>query len=535
MKFHPLDNSITLPDKFTYPFCYKPHAVCITAAGQLIAHIEGDERLLSAAKQGKMFGVLVVKDNDGQLGFLAAYSGTTNFDFDNSYFVPPVFDYLQEDGFFKIGEREITAINHRIDEAEKNPELERLKKQTETLRTTASEEIEAYRRLIDEAKTLRHQRRNAGCTAEEEEQMQNESRFMKAELKRLKNRKEKEITEASQKLEEMNAGIEALRQLRKEKSDALQEKLFRHFLMLDKDGNTKDVCDIFKEQSAGVPPSGTGECCAPKMIQYAFSEGYTLVAMAEFWYGMTPAAEIRRHLHYYPSCMGKCKPLLTYMLHGIEMDANPMEHEVEESLDIAYEDDNICIIDKPSGMPTVDGKINTLSAEHILQTMRASDDIKAVHRLDMDTSGLVVFAKDENTYVEMQRLFAGREVKKRYTAVLDGEITTKNGRISLPLSPDYINRPMQMVDMKNGKEAITSYRVMSVHDGRTLVSLIPITGRTHQLRVHCACSEGLNTPIVGDNLYGRPAERLLLHASYVEFIHPLTGQRISVKSEPPFH
>lgn len=534
MKFHPLHVSIELPQKFTYPFCYTPHPVCVAAAEQLKEHILSDKSLFKVAEQGKMFGVLVVKDKYDGLGFLAAYSGTTCYDFDNDYFVPPVFDYLQEDGFFKVGEREISRINREIEEAENGELLKHLIKESNEAKNAADAEIEIFRKKIEEARQIRNKKRDEGCSEEEEERMKDESRFMKAELKRLKIRKEAEISEKVKECEAYKNRIEELKQLRKQKSDALQDKLFRHFEMLDKDGNKKDVCDIFRENNAGIPPAGTGECCAPKMIQYAYAQGYRLVAMAEFWYGKTPAAEIRHHLHYYPSCMGKCKPLLTYMLHGVEMDENPMEHKVGDSLEILYEDDFICIVNKPSGMPTVDGKIQTKSAEKILGRMRPDCDIRAVHRLDMDTSGIVVFAKNENTYVNMQKMFADRMVKKRYTAVLEREITQDNGRISLPLSPDYINRPMQMVDFENGKSAVTSFRVLSRGKGQTRISLVPITGRTHQLRVHCAHEKGLDAPIVGDNLYGTQAERLMLHASYIEFMHPDTNEKISVRSNPEF-
>ena len=534
MKFHPLDYTSELPQRFTYPFCYKPHAVCVAAAEQLKRHISGDAELRNVAEQGKMFGVLVVRDEEERLGFLAAYSGTTCYDFDNTYFVPPVFDYLQEDGFFKTGERQISEINREIEQLESGEELATLLKTSADVRLRAEAEIECFRKKMEEARLLRNRRRGEGCTAEEEERMKDESRFMKAELKRLKARKEIEISEKTQACNEYKNKINELRRLRKQKSDALQDELFRHFEMLDKDGNKKDVCEIFKENGAGIPPAGTGECCAPKMIQYAFTKGFRLVSMAEFWYGKSPVGEIRHHLNYYPSCMGKCKPLLTYMLRGIDMDENPMEHAVDDRLEILYEDDYLCIINKPSGMPTVEGRIHTRSAEEILREMRTDCDIKAVHRLDMDTSGLVVFAKNEKTYVSMQKLFAGRQVRKRYTAVLDREIEQENGRIALPLSPDYLNRPMQMVDYENGKPAVTSYRVISRGDGHTRISLTPVTGRTHQLRVHCAHREGLDAPITGDNLYGTPSERLMLHASYIEFTHPDTNKKISLKSSPDF-
>ena len=534
MKFHPLYTDIELPKKFTYPFCYTPHPICIVAAELLKEHIVSDKELLSTAEQGKMFGVLVVRNKNGNVGFLAAYSGTTCHDFDNSYFVPPVFDYLHEDGFFKKGEREITEINHLIKNLEEGEQINLLRRECERVTRECDMEIEHFRLRMEKAKEERNKIREEGCTPEREEQLKDESRFMKAELKRMKLRREKLIAEKNMPLHSIMSRIEELGHLRRQKSDALQDKLFRHFEMLDKDGMKKDVCRIFEENGAGIPPAGTGECCAPKMIQYAFANGYELVAMAEFWYGKTPAAEIRHHLQYYPSCMGKCKPLLTYMLHGIVTDDNPLEHDVDESLDILYEDDYLCIINKPSGMPAVDGRINTKSAESIMRSILGNSNVKAVHRLDMDTSGILVFAKDAGTFVNMQKMFSERNVKKRYVAVLDGEVLQKNGRICLPLSPDYLNRPMQIVDFEKGKSAVTSFRVIASDGGRTRISLIPVTGRTHQLRVHCAHEKGLGTPIVGDNLYGTPSERLLLHASYIEFIHPATGQKISVKSNPDF-
>ena len=534
MKFHPLVTDTELPKKFTYPFCYTPHPLCIKAAEELKKHITSDVALCSVAEQGKMFGVLVVKDRQENVGFLAAYSGTTCFDFDNSYFVPPVFDYLQEDGFFKIGEREISEINRRIIEIENSDRLKTLAEQLDRLKAEAACKIESYRRKIEHAKAVRDEKRSLACSEEDLEKLRNESRFMKAELKRLKVQKETEINDKSNSVKEITDALSELKAMRKQKSDALQEKLFRAFEMLDKDGNKKDVIDIFKDYGQGIPPAGTGECCAPKMIQYAYIMGYTLVAMAEFWYGKTPSAEIRHHLNYYPSCLGKCKPLLTYMLRGIDMDANPMEHVVENTLEKVYDDEYICVINKPSGMPSVDGKVNTRSAESIVKEMYPYCDIRAVHRLDMDTSGLLVFAKDYETYVSMQKMFAERKVKKRYIAILEGTVEKENGRISLPLSPDYINRPMQMVDKENGKDAVTSYRVVEVKDGRTRISLVPITGRTHQLRVHCAHAEGIGIPIVGDNLYGTADQRLMLHASNIEFVHPVTGHRITLKNSPEF-
>ncbi|MCF0243334.1 MAG: RluA family pseudouridine synthase [Bacteroidaceae bacterium] len=315
----------------------------------------------------------------------------------------------------------------------------------------------------------------------------------------------------------------------------LQRWLFMQYNMRNAFGESRNVLDIFKDyysaskayerKANGVPPSGTGDCCAPKLLQYAFLHNLKPVCMAEFWYGNSPKGEIRHHLQYYPACSGKCKPLLSYMLQGLDIEENPQEAAIKGKLETVYEDKWIVVVNKPSGMPSVPGKIGVKSVvEHLSPTLLP------VHRLDMATSGLLILAKNEKTHKEMQSMFAARRVKKEYAAIVEGHISQETTEISLPLSPDILNRPYQKVDYEKGKEAVTIVR----RQDATRVLLYPLTGRTHQLRVHCAHCQGLNAPIKGDELYGKTADRLYLHCQRLEFTHPETHKAITLTCPTPF-
>ena len=358
-----------------------------------------------------------------------------------------------------------------------------------------------------------------------------------------------------------------MRNRRRNMSDELQQWLFRQYIMLNALGEERDLVDIFRDTIHAIPPAGSGDCCAPKLLQYAYKHGLEPVCMAEFWWGDSPKQEIRHHLHYYPACRSKCLPILTHMLRGLDVEPNPLaQSKMTERPSVVFEDEYIMVVNKPAGMLSVPGKKetaeecsannNNLSIEEYfahnskLKTQNSkfkneqlligeadnsklktqnSKFLKAVHRLDMDTSGLLVLAKSEPVYINLQHQFASREVKKRYEAILDGRPAISEGRISLPLIADIMDRPRQRVDYENGKQAITDYRVEQLlPEGRTLVCLYPLTGRTHQLRVHCAHQSGLACPILGDPLYGHGNRktRMCLHAAMVEFRHPVTGERM---------
>ena len=655
---HALSTSVPSPRQFTYPFCYDVDPLA-EAASEELQHYIATTGLMSAEKGcGKMFGVLVVEyeDEEGALqrGFLAAYSGLLGGRNDWQYFVPPVFDAQQPDGHFKRTEREISAINREIAAIEHDPEYLQSVAQHEEMTKRLQAEVEAFKVEVDAAKARRDARRKSGEPLSEEEQaeMVRESQFMKAELRRRR----KAMEQAESTLNTQHSTfLKSLQRKRKQMSDELQRWLFAAYRMLNAKGEERDLIDIFREYTHAMPPAGAGDCCAPKLLQYAYLHHLRPVCMAEFWWGESPASEIRHHLHYYPACRSKCLPILTHMLKGLDVAPNPLaqkRHTAEPR--VLYADEYILVVDKPAGMLSVPGKAESVRSEfsdsanisveeyfaqltigtagvvggagiparttapnysdnnsqcrgqespRLLQLPTNSQFttnskfLKAAHRLDMDTSGLLVLARTEQAYVELQRQFASRETVKRYEAVLCGvpkhivggygipAVAIANscsnlsfsgqglrqecrsllrlepfaiqfakyssGCISLPLIADINDRPRQRVDMEHGKPALTLYNIVEVRaadantavayttkkadKSLTLVHLYPKTGRTHQLRVHCAHPQGLACPILGDPLYGTErADRMYLHAAELTFRHPITGEPMHFLSPSGF-
>ena len=602
---HTLNVSIPSPRQFTYPFCYDVDPLAEAASLELQRYI-ADADLMSTEKGcGKMFGVLVVEyeDEEGALqrGFLAAYSGLLGGRNDWPYFVPPVFDAQQPDGHFKRTEREISAINREIAAIEHDAEYLQSVAQHEQTKKRLQAEVDAFKAEVDAAKVRRDARRKSGEPLSEEEQaeMIRESQFMKAELRRRR----KAMEQADSTLTTQHSTfLKSLQRKRKQMSDELQRWLFSAYRMLNAKGEERDLIDIFREYTQAMPPAGAGDCCAPKLLQYAYLHHLRPVCMAEFWWGESPASEIRHHLHYYPACRSKCLPILTHMLKGLDVAPNPLaqkRHTAEPR--VLYADEYIMVVDKPAGMLSVPGKAESVRSEFSdsanisveeyfanLQlptnsqftteqfTIGEADNsklkiqnskfLKAAHRLDMDTSGLLVLARTEQAYVELQRQFASRKTVKRYEAVLSG-VPTQNSKlktqnssvqpsgcleaISLPLIADINDRPRQRVDMEHGKPALTLYNIVEVRavdantavayttkkvdKGRTLIHLYPKTGRTHQLRVHCAHPLGLACPILGDPLYGTErADRMYLHAAELTFRHPVTDETMHFLSPSGF-
>lgn len=552
---HHLNTDIQPPHQFTFPFCYEPHPLCRLAAAEVEHHIVESGVWQGETSCGKMFGVLVVRYELGvrnyelgvrscELGFIAAYSGLLAGRNDWAYFVPPVFDAQQPDGHFKVTERSISDINREIDCIRHSDEYKRVKAEEAALRQKAADRIAAMKQRIASAKAERDRRRSdaqAGLlhiSEAETAAMTRESQTLKADLRRLKQRLDMELSAAHALTFQYDERIAALRQRRRSMSDELQRWLFMQYRMLNARGEERNLIDIFSTTTHGIPPAGAGDCCAPKLLQYAYSHGLQPVCMAEFWWGESPRQEIRHHLSYYPACRSKCLPILTHMLQGLDVEPNPLTATASEELKIVYEDDAICVVDKPAGMLSVPGKDNVESVESIMRQRWHQYDGNPimVHRLDRDTSGLMVVARTLEAYHSLQQQFACRTAAKRYEAVLDGVPALQQGTISLPLMPDITDRPRQRVDMEHGKPSVTTYRVVSTQNHRTLVWLFPHTGRTHQLRVHCAHPLGLATPILGDPLYGRgtAAPRMYLNAAELEITHPVTGRRMQWKSESAF-
>ncbi|WP_337437734.1 pseudouridine synthase [Prevotella sp.] len=552
---HHLNTDIQPPHQFTFPFCYEPHPLCRLAAAEVEHHIVESGVWQGETSCGKMFGVLVVREerrvkseesdgSEGALGFIAAYSGLLAGRNDWAYFVPPVFDAQQPDGHFKVTERSISDINKEIDGIRRSADYQSAKNREEELRQSADEQIAAMKQHIASAKAERDRRRSdaqAGLVHISEAEaaaMTRESQTLKADLRRLKQRLDMELSAAHALTFQYDERIAALRQRRRSMSDELQRWLFEQYRMLNARGEERNLIDIFSATTHGIPPAGAGDCCAPKLLQYAYSHGLQPVCMAEFWWGESPRQEIRHHLSYYPACRSKCLPILTHMLQGLDVEPNPLMAAATERLKIVYEDDAICVVDKPAGMLSVPGKDNVESVESIMRQRWHQYDGNPimVHRLDRDTSGLMVVARTLEAYHSLQQQFACRTAAKRYEAVLDGVPALQQGTISLPLMPDITDRPRQRVDMEHGKPSVTTYRVVSTQNHRTLVWLFPHTGRTHQLRVHCAHPLGLATPILGDPLYGRgtAAPRMYLNAAELEITHPVTGRRMQWESESAF-
>lgn len=538
--FHSFQTSIAgieLPRLFTYPFHYTPHPLCVMAAGEVQAYINKQTRWKEELDKGKMFGVLIVRTSNGQTGYLAAFSGNLCGSNSHSFFVPPVYDLLKPDGFFKIEEEQISAINHQIGQLQNCDRYLELQQKMERETASSQQALSEARKVLKAAKEKREQRRLHRPNENEQAAMIRESQYQKAEFKRLERYWKEQISEIKTELESFSSQIEALKAERRNRSAALQQKLFQQFNFLNAKGETKNLCAIFEETVQKTPPAGAGECAAPKLLQYAYLSGLSPIAMAEFWWGESPKTEIRHHGYYYPSCRGKCEPILRHMLQGLNVEPAPSErYSLSQNMpEILFEDQWLLVLHKPEGVLSVLGKSEEQSIYSLLRARypEATGPL-VVHRLDMATSGLLLAAKTQEVHRHLQAQFENRSIKKRYIALLDGILPEEEGVIDLPICPDYLDRPRQMVNEELGKTAITRYRVMDRKNGQTRIAFFPLTGRTHQLRVHAAHPLGLNCPIVGDELYGRKAERLYLHAEYLEFIHPVSGQRMVIEKKAEF-
>lgn len=598
---------LALPEKFTYPFHYTPHPLCVLAAEEVKEYIASRKEWQEELASGKMFGVLIVQTDNGitnneenQIGYLAAFSGNLAGKNLHPYFVPPVYDLLQPEGFFKIEEEQISAINIRIRELENSSSYlgskEKWKIETEQAKAVLNQ-AKAELKMAKEAREIRRQS-SPELSEEEQASLIRESQYQKAEYKRLEKEWKKRLEELETEVRHFDIEIERLKTERKERSAALQRKLFEQFRMLNAQGEVKDLYTIFEQTVQKVPPAGAGECALPKLLQYAYLHQLKPLAMAEFWWGDSPKNEIRHHGYYYPSCKGKCEPILQHMLQGLEIDENPLLNPVheEEELEIVFEDEWLLVVNKPAGMLSVPGKAEDRDSVYhrLKKKYPEATGPMIVHRLDMATSGLLLVAKTKEVHQDLQAQFANRSIKKRYVAVLDGAIikteketkpiaekailiakntvstkktakaerTGSTGRIELPLCLNPLDRPRQMVSSEHGKEAITEYQIISeseritsesentfnesnridesersINESRKYTRIIfyPLTGRTHQLRVHAAHPEGLGCPILGDELYGKKADRLYLHAEYIEFRHPIYGDILCIQKEVDFH
>ncbi|RHR59489.1 pseudouridine synthase [Parabacteroides sp. AF17-28] len=523
---------IPLPDKFTYPFHYTPHPLCVMAAGEVQRYLMSVDVWQEELRKGKMFGVLVVRTSRGEVGFLAAFSGILAGKNQHAYFVPPVYDVQEPGGFFEVEEEQISAINERIRQLQEDTSYAECRQRLSAETLLARLEQDEMKNQMKEAKEQRERLRQEYPDDATLEILTRESQFQKAELKRLKQHWNTRLLSLQAEIEAFETEIERLRTERKTRSAALQQRLFKQFQMLDACGRKRDLCDIFQDTAQKVPPAGAGECAAPKLLQYAYRSGLQPVAMAEFWWGDSPKNEIRRHGYYYPACKGKCEPILRHMLQGLQVEDNPLQNDShrDTELEILYEDEWLLVVNKPAGMLSVPGKLDVDSVyQRVRRIYPEATGPMIVHRLDMATSGLLLIAKTKEVHQNLQAQFKNRTVRKRYVALLDGLVKRREGLIALPLRPDPEDRPRQVVDEVSGKPAVTLFETLTCEAHRSRVLFFPQTGRTHQLRVHAAHPLGLDAPIVGDELYGKKAERLYLHAEYLAFRHPVSGRMIEVE------
>lgn len=539
------DQVFELPKRFTFPFYYDVHPLAQHAVELLqlrlqkenFSHDFGIGKKEREGAIGKMFGVLVVLNNNGELGYLAAFSGKLGNSNEHEGFVPPVFDLLEAQGFFRKEEVAINALTLQIEALEKKLNVKELENEHLLQKQQLAQKIANALQKNQHAKAHRAELRaqysgNEKGFLELSETLAKQSMQDSRALKEIKKKAQLELANSKIKLDFAKAEIENIRQQRAAHSADLQRRIFERYTFLNALGEQKNVLELF----AGSPPAGAGECAAPKLLQYAYLNKLKPICMAEFWWGMSPDSEVRIHGHFYPSCKSKCEPILGHMLKGLSVDSNPITAvHPPKPLDVIYEDAYIVAVNKAPEYLSVPGKNpqpNTL--EDLQNKYPEATGPLLVHRLDMSTSGILLAAKTKLMHERLQRQFVLRKVKKEYVAILDGVPIVPNGEIKLPLRVDLDDRPRQLVCDEHGSFAHTTYQILEKSDNYTRVQLIPHTGRTHQLRVHCAHHLGLNCPIKGDDLYGQKADRLYLHAAKLGFYHPFSNEWIELNCSPDF-
>ena len=543
----------TPPPRFTYPFYYRPHPLALAAAADLQEYLltqqdwEYDFGLASerpTGGRGKMFGVLVVGCMDGEFGYLAAYSGKLADSNHLPGFVPPVFDLLDPDGFYKAGEIEVHELTLRIEALRESAGFRQAEADYRAAVARMEDEVAEERRKVRAGKARRKAQRTAAITVlgspamhELEERLRAESIRESYGLKDLRRALGTNTVQKKKILDEYELNLQTLTDQRAAMSANLQDRIFDQYTFRDAQGTDRSLGSIFRDTVFGTPPAGAGECAAPKLLQFAYRHGLKPLALAEFWWGESPSSAIRKHGHFYPACRGKCEPILGHMLRGLPTDPNPLLENpgADTTIGVIYEDDAILVIDKPADLLSVPGK---RIADSVQRRIRArypeATGPLIVHRLDMSTSGLLLLAKTKEAHKLLQRQFFKRSVSKRYVAILEGRVSESSGTIDLPLRGDLEDRPRQIVCRTHGKSARSHWEVVARTAQTTTVHFWPVTGRTHQLRVHAAHPEGLNAPIVGDDLYGQAGDRLHLHAELLEFTHPVTKQTLSFTVPAPF-
>ncbi len=538
-------NGIELPKKFTFPFYYEPHQLAKIASEELQNYLKNNSELNHSLginsdnhEIGKMFGVLVVQNANDEIGYLAAFSGNMENQSEFSHFVPPIYDILAKDSFFNKENNELINLSTELEKLETNLDYLTLREAVKANSLLSQKIISTEQEKLKKRKEKRNLiKKNTILISDElRKQLAEENSHDKFYLKELICYYENKFSKQKEELNAYETKLIKLKQLRTHKSNALHQKIFDQYHFLNIQKKEKSLNSIFKELKIQAP-AGTGDCAAPKLLQYAFANNLKPIALAEFWWGKAGNSKIRKHKNYYPSCNGKCKPIFSHMLDGMGLDENPLLTNLakDKKIEILFEDNLMLVINKPHELLSVDGKeIKDSVHSRLSKKYPKSTKHLIVHRLDMSTSGIMLIAKDKKTHKFLQSQFINRTIKKKYIALLDGLINKDEGEIDLPLRVDLEDSPKQLVCYDHGRPSKTKWIVIERKDGKTKIEFTPITGRRHQLRVHAAHVLGLNTAIVGDDIYGTKADRLHLHAAHIKFIHPKTKKQMEFNLKSNF-
>jgi tRNA pseudouridine32 synthase/23S rRNA pseudouridine746 synthase len=521
--FDPQPGADELPARMPSPFATEPHPIARRAVEGLVSRLPIDS-------EGKMFGVLVVRAPDGRIGYSCAFSGMLGGRWHVDGFAPPVFDARERDAFWPAGEAELARLEARrraLDSSAALAELAdtRARHKRESTALRDQHRIKRDNRHVERART-----RDADAIHALDEQSRADGRMRR----QLDAAHRDELALLIARLGVCEAELAAIDEQRAARSRELLHAIQDTYVIANARGERRGLRELF---DGGAPPGGAADCAAPKLLAHAFRHGLHPIALAEVWWGPSPASGGRLSNVCYPACRGKCGPVLAHMLDGLDVDVAPTFGADAVGADeprVVFEDAWLAIVAKPAGLLSVPGKGRLLRESVATRLAARFGAAHVVHRLDLETSGVLLVAKHESTHAALQRLFACREIEKRYVAVLDGTVVGERGVIELPLRVDLDDRPRQIVDPIHGKPAVSAWRVLSRSATATRVELIPHTGRTHQLRVHAAHMRGLGSPVCGDRLYGRAAARMLLHAESLAFVHPHTKARVEIVLPAPF-
>ncbi|MBD2500402.1 RluA family pseudouridine synthase [Anabaena azotica] len=495
----------------------------------LMAELADDEL---HSREGKMYGILLVETRTGERRVLKAFSGLLNGESVVDGWVPPIpgREKVALDEVRTLAE--LDAIKQELITLNQLPE----RKKYEAVALEFDQQLQAMSDRHRQRKYQRQQQRQllsatlspAAITAALQ-QLDEESRQDGMESRRLKQERDMVLQPLEEAIATANARIQYLKQKRKSLSRQLQAQMHAAYTLMNFLGQSASLQQLMP---SGLP-TGTGDCCAPKLLHYAATHGLKPLAMAEFWCGSSSQDKVQGE--FYGACEERCQPLMGFLLSGLKSHSSTLDFGSH----VIYEDEWLMAVNKPAGLLSVPGRYLDSQDSVVSRLRHLLPDEKmlaAVHRLDQDTSGILLLAKDSQTYRQLNQQFQHRQVYKVYEAILAGVISTDAGIIDLPLWGDPQNRPYQQVDWQHGKPSVTEYRAIAREGYYTRIEFVPLTGRTHQLRVHAADAQGLGVVILGDRFYGCTAgvTRLHLHARELRFQHPHSEETIQLQVETPF-